>query len=220
GALTTHAELARNTLISRHAPLLAEGAKLIAHAAIRNLGTIGGSLAFADPAAELPACCVALEATILTRSAKGERRIAADQFFTGLYTTALATDELIVAVEVPKARADERSAIDEVTRRRGDYAMAGVAVRARLAGGAFAGARIAFFGVGDGPVRADGAMQALDGKSANAGTIAAAQAALDRDLDPPGDQHGTPATKRHLARVVLGRALSRVAGIGGAGGPA
>ena len=105
GALTTHAELGASELIRRHVPLLAQAVPLIAHPAIRNRGTIGGSLAFADPAAELPACCVALEATIIARTAAGERRIPAAQFFTGLYTTALAANELIAAIEFPVAKA-------------------------------------------------------------------------------------------------------------------
>ncbi len=127
GALTRHAELARDPLVAQHAPLLAEAAPLIAHPAIRNRGTIGGSLAYADPAAELPACAVALGATILAVSPAGERRIAAEDFFTGLLTTALREDEIIAAIEVPVATAATRSAIVEVARRSGDYAMAGLA---------------------------------------------------------------------------------------------
>ena len=132
GALTTHAELAANELVRSHVPLLAEAAPLIAHPAIRNRGTIGGSLAFADPAAELPACCVALEAVVVARNAADERRIPAAEFFTGLYTTALRPDELIAAVEFPVAKPGERSVIAELARRSGDYAMAGVAARAKM----------------------------------------------------------------------------------------
>jgi carbon-monoxide dehydrogenase medium subunit len=216
GALTTHAELGSHDLIRRHVPLVAEAVPLIAHAAIRNRGTIGGSLAYADPAAELPACCIALNATIVVRSAGGERRIGAGQFFTGLYTTALQSHELIAAIEFPMAKADERSAILELARRAGDYAMAGVAAHARMAGGTLAEPRFVFFGVGDGPVLAKGAMAALDGWQLTADTIGAAQTALDIDLDPPADQHGTPDMKRHLARVLLARALARMSGSAGA----
>lgn len=212
GALTTHAELGASDLIRRHAPLIAEAVPLIAHPAIRNRGTIGGSLAFADPAAELPACCVALDATIIARSAAGERRIPAAQFFTGLYATALAQRELIVVVELPVARPGERSAILEVVRRSGDYAMAGVAARAQLDNGALAESRLVFFGVGDTPILAKGAMAVLEGKPATPETIAAAQAALDADLDPPADLHGSPQMKRHLARVLLARVLRRLEG--------
>src|ERR1043165_6030898 len=132
----------------------------IAHPAIRNRGTIGGSLAYADPAAELPACAVALGATIVACSARAERRIPAAQFFTGLYATALAQNELIAAVEFPARKPEERSVILEVARRSGDYAMAGIVARVRLSGGVLADPRLVFFGVGEAPVTAKGAMAA------------------------------------------------------------
>jgi carbon-monoxide dehydrogenase medium subunit len=212
GALTTHADLGASDLIRRHVPLIAEAVPLIAHPAIRNRGTIGGSLAFADPAAELPACCVALDATIIARSAASERRIPAAQFFSGLYATALAQNELIAAIELPVAQPSERSTIIELARRSGDYAMAGVAACAQLDNGALAQLRLAFFGVGETPVLAKGAMAAIEGKPATPETIAAAQAALDADLDPPADLHGSAGMKRHLARVLLARALRKLAG--------
>jgi len=213
GAGTTHAELGRHELIHRHVPLLAEAVPLIAHPAVRNRGTIGGSLAFADPAAELPACCMALDAVVIARSARAERRIAAAQFFTGLYATALGAGELIAAVEFPLARAGERSTILELVRRSGDYAMAGVAARAKVSGNTLAEPRLVFFGVGDRPVAAKRAMAAASGKPVTVETVAAAQAALDGDLEPPADQHGSPQVKRHLARVLLARALKRIAGV-------
>jgi carbon-monoxide dehydrogenase medium subunit len=213
GALTTHAELGRNELMRRHVPLVAEAVPLIAHPAIRNRGTLGGSLAFADPAAELPACCVALDATIVARNGADERRIPAAQFFTGLYATALKPYELIAAVELPVAKAGERSAIVELARRSGDYAMAGVAAKARLAGATLIEPQLVLFGVGDRPVAATRAMAAVSGQQVLPATIAAAQAALDLDLDPPADQHGSPQMKRQLARVVLARALARLAGL-------
>jgi carbon-monoxide dehydrogenase medium subunit len=213
GALTTHAELGASELIRRHVPLLAQAVPLIAHPAIRNRGTIGGSLAYADPAAELPACCLALEASIIARTAAAERRIPAAQFFTGLYTTALAANELIAAIEFPTAKAGERCVILELVRRSGDYAMAGVAASAKLAGSTLVGPSLAFFGVGDRPVIAKRATAAVAGKIVTPETIAAAQAALDGDLDPPADLHGSPQMKRHLAGVLLARALRRIAGI-------
>jgi len=185
---------------------------LIAHPAIRNRGTIGGSLAYADPAAELPACCVALDAVIVARSAGEERRIPAAQFFTGLYATALAANELIAAVEFPAAKPAERSVILELTRRSGDYAMAGIVARAQVSGGMLTDPRLVFFGVGDGPVIAKGAMAAVAGKPATPETVARARSALDADLDPPADQHGGADLKRHLARVLLARALGRLSG--------
>ncbi len=212
GALTTHAELGVNTLIREHVPLVAEAVPLIAHAAIRNRGTIGGSLAFADPAAELPACCVALDATIIARNAADERRIPATQFFTGLYGTAIRDHELIAAVEFPMQKPGERSTILELARRSGDSARAGIAAKAKVTGSTIVEPRIAFFGVGDGPVVAERAMAAAGGKQMLPGTIAAAQAALMGDLDPPADQHGSADMKRHLARVLLARALNRLTG--------
>jgi carbon-monoxide dehydrogenase medium subunit len=208
GALTRHAELGRDARVARHAPLLAEAVPHIAHPAIRNRGTIGGSLAYADPAAELPACVVALDATLVLASARGERRVRAEAFFTGLFETALAPGEIIAAVEVPVATATTRHALREVARRSGDYAMAGLAAALRLdAAGRVEAPRLAFFGVGSGPVLASRANQALAGCVLDAAAIAAAEAALDADLDPPADLHGPPALKRHLARVLTRRAL-------------
>lgn len=212
GALTTHAELGSSGLVREHVPLVADAVPLIAHAAIRNRGTIGGSLAFADPAAELPACCVALDAVIVARNAADERRIPAAGFFTGLYTTALRPFELIAAVEFPVAKPGDRGTIIELARRSGDYAMAGIAARAKVAGATLIEPRFVFFGVGAAPVIAERAMAAAGGKQVLPETIAAAQAALDADLDPPADQHGSSDMKRHLARVLLARALNRLAG--------
>jgi carbon-monoxide dehydrogenase medium subunit len=209
GALTRHAELGRDPLVAQHAPLLAEAVPLIAHPAIRNRGTIGGSLAYADPAAELPACVVALGATLVLASAEGERRVPARNFFTGLLETALRPGELIAAVEVPAATPATRSAIVEVARRSGDYAMAGLAACVTMEGARVASARLVYFGVGNGPVPAAKAAAALEGKALDAASIAAAQAALAGDLDPPTDLHGPPEMKRHLARVLTARALSR-----------
>ncbi len=213
GALTTHTELGANDIVRQHLPMVADAVPLIAHPAIRNRGTIGGSLAYADPAAELPACCVALEAQIVARSAKGERRIAAAQFFTGLYQTALNDKELIAAIEFPVARPGERHVILELARRSGDYAMAGIAARAKVAAGRLIDPSLVFFGVAERPVIAARTIEALAGKSMTAETMAAANAALDADLDPPADQHGGPEMKRHLARVLLARALDRITGV-------
>jgi len=212
GALTRHADLARDPHVARHAPLLAEAAPLIAHPAIRNRGTIGGSLAYADPAAELPACILALDATLILASPAGERRVAARDFFTGLFETALRPDEIILAIEVPVATEATRSAIVEVARRSGDYAMAGLAACLRLAGdGRVETARLVYFGVGPGPVPAPHAAAALQGRGLDAATIDAAAASLAQDLDPPEDLHGPPAMKLHLARVLTRRALARLA---------
>ena len=214
GAGTTHTELGRSPVIQARVPLLAEAVPHIAHVAVRNRGTIGGSLAYADPAAELPACCVALEARLIAAGPRGERSIAAVDFFTGLFTTALAPDEILTAIEFPAAVPEQRTALVEIARRSGDYAMAGIALKAQVTGARLAGVRPVFFGIGDGPVLAKAAAAALEGKSATAEGIAAAKSALLQDLDPPADQHGGPEMKRHLAGVVLERALTRLAGGG------
>lgn len=209
GALTRHAELGRDPLVARHAPLLAEAVPLIAHPAIRNRGTLGGSLAYADPAAELPACAVALDATVLLVSREGERRVRAADFFTGLFETALRPGELIAALELPVATPATRCAIEEVARRSGDYAMAGLAACLRVEGARVSTARLAFFGVGGAPVLAARANAALAGAALDEAAIEAAASALDADLDPPADLHGPPAMKRHLAKVLTRRVLGR-----------
>ncbi|MCA3418694.1 MAG: FAD binding domain-containing protein [Roseomonas sp.] len=205
GALTLHAELCSDPLVRTHAPLLAAAAPLIAHPAIRNRGTLGGSLAYADPAAELPACMVALEATIIAASAKGERRIPAADFFTDLLQTALAPQEIIAAVEIPVTQ--RLGAIEEITRRSGDYAMAGLAATLALDTGRVVAPRLVYFGVGNIPVLAAAACRALEGLSLDRASISAAQQALAEDLDPPRDLHGPPEMKRHLARVLTERVL-------------
>ena len=210
GALTTHTALGSDETVRRHVPLLAEAVPLIAHPAIRNRGTLGGSLAYADAAAELPACCVALGATILTAAPSGGRRIPAAEFFTGLFETALQEGELIAAVEFPALPAGEVSTIIEIARRSGDYAMAGLAARMSFVDGRMVQPKLVFFGVGPTPIEAKVAAAALAGQPPSAATIAAAQSALDADLDPPGDLHGGPAMKRHLARVLLGRVMAKL----------
>ncbi len=201
GALTRHAELGADALVARHAPLLAKAVPHIAHQAIRNRGTIGGSLALADPAAELPACMLALDATIVAAGAGGERRIAAADFFHGLYSTALQADEIIAAVEVPLAAAGQRCCLLELARRQGDYAIVGLAALRQ------GGTRLAWFGVGATPLLTPAVAAALD-----AGDMAAAEAALETALDPPEDLHGPPALRRHLAKVLLRRAATELEG--------
>jgi carbon-monoxide dehydrogenase medium subunit len=205
GALTLHADLCRDPLVKAHAPLLAAAAPLIAHPAIRNRGTIGGSLAYADPAAELPACIIALDASVITVSAKGERRIPAAAFFTDLLQTALEPQEIIAAVEIPLTK--RLGAIEEIARRSGDYAMAGLAATLHLDAGRVVAPRLVYFGVDKVPVLAASAAKALAGRSLDPASISAAQAALAEDLDPPQDLHGPPEMKRHLARVLTERVL-------------
>ena len=193
GALTRHAEIERSTDIAKHLPLVAAAMPQIAHPAIRNRGTFGGSCALADPAAELPACALALGATFVVAGKKGERRIAAGDFFKGLYATALKPGELLVAAEFPLPRPGDTSAFGELARRHGDYAMVGVAAH-----GSGKSVRAVFFGVGDRPV-------ALEAE--NAGGILSK---LDTDLEPRGDLHASAAMKLHLAKVLAGRVLGEL----------
>ncbi|MGB7543220.1 MAG: xanthine dehydrogenase family protein subunit M [Burkholderiales bacterium] len=206
GALTRHAEIERSADIARHLPLVAQAMPQVAHAAIRNRGTFGGSCALADPAAELPACALALDATFIVAGPKGERRVKAAEFFRGMYATALGADELLVAAEFPLARPGYSSAFGELARRHGDYAMVGVAAHGSVAGGKLSDVRVVFFGVGDRPLRATKLERALEGKGASA-----IDRALDAlDLDPRADLQASVATKKHLARVLAGRVLKQL----------
>lgn len=211
GALTRHRAIEHSPLVAEHAPLLAQAAPHIAHVAIRNRGTFGGSLALADPAAEWPACCLALGAQLVVASARGERRVPAERFFKALYATDLAPDEILVAAELPAAAPDARSVFLELARRRGDYAIVGLAAQARRAAGALTGVRLAFLGVAAVPLLARRAMAALEGGPGDGAAIAAAQRALGDDLAPLADLYNTAATKLHLARVLAGRALAALA---------
>ena len=213
GALARHAELERSADIARHLPLVAAAMPHIAHPAIRNRGTFGGSCALADPAAELPACALALDATFVVAGKKGERRIPAQDFFKGLYATALKAGELLVAAEFPLPKPGYASAFGELARRHGDYAMVGVAAHGSTRGGKFADMRVVFFGVADRPQRAARFERALDGQPATAKAIAAALAGLDADLSPRADLHGSAATKLHLAKVLAGRVLGKMEGV-------
>ena len=208
GALVTHRQLLDSAEVATSVPLLAQAVPYVAHLAIRNAGTIGGSLALADPAAEYPSVALALQATLIATSLRGERRIAAADYFKGLYQTALAEDEILTAVEFPVATPEQRFSFQELARRRGDYAMVGVACAITMSGDRVSDARITFLAMGDGPVLASHAMKALVGTSLDAAAIQASQQALSQDLAPAGDLQATPETKCHLARVLMGRALN------------
>jgi len=207
GALARHEAVERSPLVRELAPLLALAMPHVGHEAIRTRGTVGGSLALADPAAELPACAVALDATIRVEGRRGRREVAAADFFRGIYTTALEPGEIVVEVVIPRASA-WRSGFQELARRHGDFALAGLAARARLEGDAVAEVRLVFFGVGPAPVRARRAEHALAGHRAGADALATAQRELAGELDPPGDVHGSPALRRHLAGVLLSRTVT------------
>jgi len=212
GALARHEAVERSPLVREHAPLITLAMPHVGHEAIRTRGTFGGSLALADPAAELPACAVALEATIQVEGRSGRRDVAAAEFFRGIYTTALEPGELVTEVMIPGARPGWRSGFQELARRHGDFALVGIAACARVDAGALADSRLVFFGVGAGPVRARGAEAALKARRPDADVLAAASRALAGELDPPGDVHGSPALRRHLAGVLLGRVVTALVG--------
>jgi carbon-monoxide dehydrogenase medium subunit len=211
GALTRHVEVEESPLVARHAPLLAQAAPHIAHRAIRNRGTFGGAVAYADPAAEWPACVLALNATLVLLGAAGERRVAAADFFRGVYTTARRSDELLVACEFPVIGAGERHHFSELARRQGDYAIAGLAACARVQGGAAArlgDLRLVFLSLGDRPLRARAAEAVLQAGALTPERIAEADAALRAELDPFADITHSAAAKKQLAATLMRRALS------------
>lgn len=213
GAMTRQRELERNPLIAEYAPLIAEAMPHVAHPQIRNRGTIGGSIAHADPAAELPALAVALNARLRLQNQTGERWMTAADFFLGVLTTALEPDEMLVEIEIPPLSARTGTAFDEVSRRHGDYAMAGAAAIVTLDGdGAIAESTLVLMAVGDAPIRIR-SIEALRGLPPTPETIRAAAESLDDEIDPPTDLHATAAYRRHvvksLARSTLTRAVER-----------
>lgn len=211
GALTRHHEVLTDPLIRRHAPLYSEAAPHVAHPAIRNKGTLGGSISHADPASEFPAMTLALGAELEIASRDGVRRVPADDFFLDLFQTAIEPGELLVAIHVPVVQPNHRWAFHELARRRGDFALVGCGVLAEFVDDVVKQVRIAFFSVGSTPLRARQAEDSLIGKTLDQAAIAAAQAVVGDDLDPPEDEHTPPAMKRHLARVLLGRLLGEIA---------
>lgn len=211
GAMTRQAAVERNPLVAAHAPLLAETLPFVAHAQIRNRGTVGGSIAHADPAGEVGAVMLALNATLYLRGPNGTRTLPASEFFTGLFGTALEADEMLTEVEIPDALPRTGWAFDEISRRHGDYALAGMAAAVEVdEDGRCTAARIALLGVGDAPLLAREAAAALMGQHPTEEAIrAAADAASQRDIDPPGDIHASPAYRRALTEVLVRRVLPR-----------
>ena len=200
GALVRHAQAERSPELARRAPLIALAMPHIGHPAIRNRGTIGGSVAFADPAAELPACVLALGGELTIAGPQGSRVVNADDFFKGLFETALTARDVLTAIRIPAASADTRVGFAEFARRHGDYAMVGLAACARADGQRLRDLRLAYFGVASTPVRAHHAEQALTERD-----IDAAVHALAQDLNPPDDVQASGAVKTHLAGVLLRR---------------
>jgi aerobic carbon-monoxide dehydrogenase medium subunit len=210
GALTRQRRLERDPLVAEAAPLLHETMPFIAHPQIRNRGTFGGSLAHADPAAELPAVAVALRARFRLRKAGGERWANAADFFAGLFTTSLEPDEMLVEAAIPPLPPRTGWAFLEIARRHGDYAQVGIAALVTLDdAGRCREARLVFLSAGDVPVEAREAASLLAGQEISPAAIAAAAEKAAQEIRPFSDLHATADFKRHLARVLTGRALRK-----------
>ncbi len=211
GAMTRERRLEFDPLVARWAPLLAEAMPHVAHPQIRNRGTLGGSLANADPAAELPVIMIALGARLKARSAAGERWVAATDFFSGMFTTDLAPDEMLVEIELPPMQTRTGWSFMEFAPRTGDYALMGVAVLISLnEKGICKKARIVYLNAGDGPVDAVEAARSLEGEALKEEIFetAAAQAS-EKEINPFGNIHASIEYQRHLARVLTRRALEQ-----------
>ena len=209
GALSRHADVLASPVISGHLPLISKAMPYVAHAAIRSQGTFGGSLAHADPAAELPACALALEAVLEASGPRGNRDIPADDFFQGLFETALAEDEVLVGARFDVTQQNDWSSFNEIARRHGDYAMAGLAAQGRHGeGGVFESLRLVFFAVSDRPVLAKEAARILTGTELTPDLLIEAQNVLARELEVFGDLYCDAEMKLHLSRVLLARAFN------------
>ncbi len=216
GALTRHVEIEESALVAEHAPLLTQAAPHIAHRAIRNLGTLGGTLAYADPAAEWPACVVALGGTLVLLGAQGERRVPAASFFQGLFATARRDDELLIACELPVIAPGQRHHFSELARRHGDYAIAGLAACATVQGkhqdARLSDVRLCFLSLGDRPVRASAAEAVLGAGPLSDARVAEADAALRAELQPFADLTHSAAAKTQMAATLMRRAAQALAG--------
>ena len=209
GAMTRQSEVENSSLIAKHSPLISETMPHIAHPQIRNRGTIGGTIAHADPSAELPAVMVALNARFLLQNKKEERWVSANNFFVDLFTTALEPEDILTEIVLPSMPLRSGFAFREVARRHGDYALVGVAAVVTLNNkDECKEARIVFLSVGNGPVNASQAAQTLLGKQSNAKIIEdAAKVAAEKEIEPPDDIHASSEFRRHLAKVLTKQAL-------------
>lgn len=211
GAMTRHADVEESGVIATHAPLIAAAMAHIAHPAIRNRGTFGGSIAFADPAAELPACAVALDAVMHVTGKDGTRDVAAADFFQGLYETAIGTGEILTAVSVPKISTGWKSGFMELARRHGDYAIIGLCAHVQFDVAHFGDARLVFLNAGDRPVSAPRTAALLNGQVWSDELSEKISASLKDELDPPDDLNADGPMRKHLAGVLVKRTLSPMA---------
>jgi len=212
GARTTHHQLTHDPLIGEHCGLLSAAAATVADPAVRHRGTIGGSLAHGDPAGDLPAVALALEATLIARGPDGDREIPAAEFFIDYLTTALAPAEILTGIRVPKL-GGWGYGYEKFHRTAQAWAIVGVAALARCSDGHVAEARIGLTNMGPVPVRATAAESAAAGAEASRDALRAAATRSGEGTKPPGDLHGAPDYRRHLARVLTGRALAAAAGV-------
>ncbi|HXW47108.1 MAG TPA: xanthine dehydrogenase family protein subunit M [Streptosporangiaceae bacterium] len=213
GARTTHYQVVHDPLIAEHCGLLAQAASTVADPAVRHRGTFGGSLAHADPAGDLPAVALALDATMLVSGPSGDREIPASEFFLDYLTTALQPGEILTGVRVPKLGKDWGYRYEKFHRTAQAWAIVGVAALARRSNGQVAEARVGLTNMGPVPVRASAVEAAAAGAQASAEALTAAAAAAAEGTNPPADLHGQPDYRSHLARVLTGRALAAAAGV-------
>ena len=212
GARTTHYQLVHDPLVAEHCGLLAEAAGTVADPAVRHRGTIGGSLAHGDPAGDLPAVALALEATMTARGPGGDREIAAADFFVDYLTTALQPDEILTGIRVPKLPGWGYH-YEKFHRTAQAWAIVGVAALVQRSNGQVAHARVGLTNMGPVPVRATAAEAAAAGAEASRDALRSAATHADDGTEPPGDLHGAPDYRRHLARVLTGRALAAASGV-------
>ena len=207
GAMVRHNALLASPVVAEHFPIFGDAERLIADPVVRNRGTVGGSVAFADPAAELPACLLALGGEMEIVGPAGRRALPADEFFRGLYETALSPRDVLTAVRVPVARAGQRFGFAELARRHGDYALVGLAAATTADGAGRAEVRLAWFAAGATALRTRKAELALASRD-----VEAAVAALADELDPPDDVHASGTMRKHLAGVLLRRVAAQLLG--------
>jgi carbon-monoxide dehydrogenase medium subunit len=211
GALVRHSDVLVSPAVRQHAPLVVAAYRHVAHRPIRNRGTIGGNLAHADPASELPAVMLALDAEIVLRSRNGERQVPAESFFLGTFETAARADELLTAIRIPLASRNRRWGFDEMSQRQGDYALVAVAATFDLDSGRCAHPRLAYAGVGDSAMRIPAAEDALDGATPDEAAFEAIAAKAAEAVNPPEDVHADAAYRRDLVRSLTRRALTAAA---------
>jgi carbon-monoxide dehydrogenase medium subunit len=212
GSRTTHYQLVHDPLVAQHCGLISQAAATVADPAVRHRGTLGGSLAHGDPAGDLPAVVLALDATLVVRGPGGEREIAAGDFFVDYLTTALGPADILTGVRVPKLGAGWGYRYEKFHRTAQAWAIVGVAAAVQRSNGHIARARIGLTNMGSVPVRASTAEAAATGAEATREALNAAAASAAEGTDPPADLHGAPDYRRHLAKVLTGRALAAAAG--------